>query len=93
MHEHAGTVFYEGLFGKTGAEPDAVAMQMDTVMWVASCTKVTNHEAPSAFSRSENAEISLTQSDLLLASHLYCSPTVCGKRAVRTRRPNFRKTP
>jgi phosphoribulokinase len=41
MYEPAGTVFYEGLFGKTGAEPDAVAMQIDTVMWVASCTKVT----------------------------------------------------
>nr|KAK5441159.1 hypothetical protein LTR18_007003 [Exophiala xenobiotica] len=35
-----GTVFYEKAFGKTGAEADALKMQPDTVVWVASCTKL-----------------------------------------------------
>jgi hypothetical protein len=36
----SGTVFYQKAFGKTGAEADAPKMQPDTVVWVASCTKV-----------------------------------------------------
>ncbi|KAK5051380.1 hypothetical protein LTR84_003032 [Exophiala bonariae] len=35
-----GSTLYEGAFGKNGAELDATAMRMDTVMWIASCTKL-----------------------------------------------------
>ncbi|KEF59510.1 beta-lactamase [Exophiala aquamarina CBS 119918] len=35
-----GTIFYQQAFGRTGAEPDAGPMKLDTVMWIASCTKL-----------------------------------------------------
>lgn len=38
----SGAVFYQEAFGKVGAEPDAGPMKLDTVMWTASCTKVSS---------------------------------------------------